>query len=253
VSVHDDPRATDGVSRDALFDGAVELLQPATGYRANVDALLLAAFARSARPAGHAVDLGAGVGTVALALGYFGAAERVTLVERDPTLVDLARRNMRAAGLPGRVVEADVAAELASREDIGAADLVVCNPPFFTEDEGRPRSHPRDRAARSGALAPFLRSGRALLRDSKSRFCVVYPARSLAELLGGAANVALVPKRLRLVHSLVDRAARLALVELRAARSGGLVVEPPLIEWASPGVRSAELTALVRPRTDDRT
>lgn len=251
MTVHDDPRTTDGVSRDALFDGAVELLQPEAGYRANVDALLLAAFARAARPCEHAVDLGAGVGTVALALGYLGAARRVTLIERDPGLVDLARRNLASAGLPGCVVEADLESVVVP-DDIGAADLVISNPPFFPQDSGRARRHARERAARSGPIEPFLRAGRALLRDSKSRFCVAYPARSLAELLESSSAVHLVAKKLRLVHALLERPARLALLELRAARPGGLVVEPPLIEWTSPGVRSAELAALVSGRTDDR-
>jgi tRNA1Val (adenine37-N6)-methyltransferase len=177
----------------------------------------------------------------------------VTLIERDPGLVDLARRNLASSGLPGRVVQADLESALVSRDDVEAADLVVSNPPFFPQGDGRARRHPRERAARSGSIVPFLRAGLTLLRDSKSRLCVVYPARSLAQLLEVSSAVHLVAKKLRLVHSLLDRPARLVLLELRTARPGGLVVQPPLIEWASPGVRSAELAALVSGRTDDRT
>ena len=42
------PKAT---TTDALYDGAVSLRQPARGYRVNVDALLLAAFAAQGRQA----------------------------------------------------------------------------------------------------------------------------------------------------------------------------------------------------------
>jgi hypothetical protein len=35
------------------------------------------------------------------------------------------------------------------------------------------------------------------------------------------------------------------LIELRNAKPGGLVVEPPVVEWAARGVRSPELDALV--------
>jgi tRNA1Val (adenine37-N6)-methyltransferase len=235
-----------------LFGGAIQLIQPETGYRANIDALLLAAFA-SARMARHAVDLGCGVGTVALALAHFGAVERVTLVERDPELLELARSNTHAAGMASRTVEADLCLHPISRADVGSADLVVANPPFFAETAGRPRRHPGDRAARSGALEPFLRAGVALLDGPRSRFCIAYPAGSLQELLESATTLGLVAKRLRLVHARADRPARLALVELRRARRGGLLVEPPLVEWTAPGIKSAEIEALIGCRTGDRT
>src|SRR5262245_55763877 len=63
-----------GVTQDALFDGALTLFQPARGYRVNIDALLLAAFAARGRRARRAIDLGAGVGAVGLSLLYLRAA-----------------------------------------------------------------------------------------------------------------------------------------------------------------------------------
>jgi hypothetical protein len=47
-----------------------------------------------------------------------------------------------------------------------------------------------------------------------------------------------------MVHSFVDRPARLALIELRRARPGGLVVEAPFVEWSAPGVATPEMNAL---------
>src|SRR5690242_8238719 len=98
-----DDETPDGVpvDEDALFHGKVTLHQPAKGfgYRANVDALLLAAFAaKIGRPASLAVDLGAGVGAVGLSLLYFGAAQRVAFLERDGTAAELCRRNLAANG-----------------------------------------------------------------------------------------------------------------------------------------------------------
>ncbi|HEV8244825.1 MAG TPA: hypothetical protein VGP93_03620, partial [Polyangiaceae bacterium] len=66
------------------------------------------------------------------------------------------------------------------------------------------------------------------------------------------ARVGLVPKRLRLVHPMLGSPARLALVELRQARPGGLVVEAPLLEWSAVGRHSIELTALMAGRTGDQ-
>src|SRR5882672_4038855 len=71
------PADDSAVTHDSLFTGAIRLDQPAPGhgYRANVDAILLAAFAaRTGFPARVVLDLGSGVGTVALALHHLGAA-----------------------------------------------------------------------------------------------------------------------------------------------------------------------------------
>ena len=240
------------ITEDALFGGAVVLLQPARGYRVNVDSLLLAAFAAGApgplTHVGRLCDLGAGVGAVGLALFHLVGAEDALFVERNERLARLCEQNLKSAGARAEVAIVDVA-DLSS----GASfDLVVCNPPFFPEDRARPSADPLARCARFGELAPFV-SAAAKLVGSRGRAAFAYPARSLPELLTEAEQKGLVAKRLRLVHPSSHEAARLALVELRRAKRGGLVVEPPLVEWDAPGVRSSELSGLCERPTDDRT
>lgn len=242
----------DGVTRDSLLSGAVTFLQPARGYRVNVDAILLAAFAAKDRRFARGVDLGAGVGAVSLVLAHLGAARRVDLVEQDATLAALARENLANAGCDGAVHELELGVAKLPAALIGA-DLVVANPPFFADGATRPARDPRVRRARSGALVPFLVAARELLPGPRARAAFAYPARSLSALLESAAREGLVAKRLRLVHADPRATARLALVELRRARAGGLVVEPPLFEWSARGVRSPELSALLDRPAGDRT
>jgi tRNA1Val (adenine37-N6)-methyltransferase len=236
------------LTSDTLFCGALRLTQPARGYRINIDSLLLADFAAgspgAARRARRLVDLGAGVGALALALDHLAGIGEAVLVERDPALAELARHNLAAAGLAARIVTADLAARL-PRGLAAGADLVVANPPFFEPRAGRESADPARRRARFGGLAPFLTAAAKLLSGPRGRACFCYPACSLPELLAQAAAARLVPKRLRLVHAAEQSPARLALIELRRARPGGLVILPPLLEWSSPGVRSPELGALI--------
>jgi tRNA1(Val) A37 N6-methylase TrmN6 len=113
----------------------VRLRQPRRGHRFGHDAILLAA-ATQGQAGEHVVDLGAGVGAAGLALAARSAGVRVTLVDIDPDLVDLAAENARLNGLDVRVraVTLDVrsseqtfaAAGLAA----GAIDRVMMNPPF---------------------------------------------------------------------------------------------------------------------------
>jgi tRNA1Val (adenine37-N6)-methyltransferase len=244
------------VSQDALFGGRIALFQPAAGlgYRANVDALLLAAFAGDHRRIRNAIDLGAGVGAVGLSLFHLGFAERVSFVERDPSLAALCRQNLEANGFEQRssVFVGDLERPLRAiaPELVHAAALVVANPPYVAKErDGRPAaqtdSQPRQRA-RHGNLAPFLR-GAAEALGRRGRACFVYPAHALLELMTLGRKVGLEPKRLRFVHGKADRPARVALLELAFAKAGGLVVLTPLIETGSDGRPSEEVARLVRP------
>jgi len=229
----------------------VRFAQPERGYRVNVDSLVLAAFAARGRRASLAVDLGAGVGVVGLLLHELGACQELALVERDAGLVALAGENLSESGVPGRAYQADLEQGL-PRALEQRADLVVGNPPFFDPGGHRAPSDPGRRAARQGTLAPFVRAAALALSGDKARAAFVYPARALSELFQAVSSAGLVPKRLRLVHPFVDRPARVALMEFRRARPGGLVVEPPLVEWDAPGQRSAELYAITSGEAADR-
>ena len=230
-------------TQDALFGGSVVLFQPprGAGYRTNVDALLLAGFATSAKVASVAFDLGAGVGAVALALLRLGAARRVVLVEIDEHPAAMARRNLDANGWTarGEVVRGDVRDVARARR--GEAALVVCNPPYVAP--GRGRVAPAQALARSGELATFVEAARQAA-GRKARVCFVYPAAELGALLATLASEGLHAKRLRFVHGTPDSPARVALVEAQAGRAGGLHVLPALVERGARGY-TPEMQALL--------
>lgn len=233
------------VTEDALLNGKLRLLQPAEGYRVNVDALLVAAFAMRGRAARLAVDLGSGVGAIGLALHAVGGASFVALVEREEALVELARENLARAAARGEAYRLDLSSDRLPPALRQRADLVVCNPPYFAGGASRHQKHPLTRTARTGELGPFVDAAARALAGTRGRAVFAYPAPALAELFRAAEKAGLVAKRLRLVHARVTEPARLALVELRRAKPGGLVVEAPLVEWAGSRARTEELAAIV--------
>lgn len=239
------PKAT---TTDTLLGGTLRLKQPSTGYRINVDSLLLVGFAGDRRVE-RAIDLGAGVGALSLLALQRGLIKRALLIEADARLAQLARENLEQLGHAGEVLELDLSR---SKLHETGAPLVLCNPPYYPARSHRPAQSPVRASARSGELGPFLAAAASAVARKTGRALFSYPAPQLAELFAQAQAAGLVPKRLRLVHARADEPARLALVELRAARPGGLVVEPPLIEWEGPR-RSAELLALSGAPAADRT
>lgn len=215
-------------TKDTLFGGRLVLHQPAkkAGYRVNGDALVLAEFAAGGprRRVRRAVDLGSGVGAVGLSLLHLEAAEEVTFVEVDGALAALCAQNVEENGWTHR---AEVVHEDVTRY-AGAADLVVCNPPYVAPGRGRAPS-PAVARARRGPLTVFLDAARRVA-GRRARVCFVYPAIEATTLVSELRTRGLEPKRLRCVHGKARDPARVVLVECAAGRPGGLVVEPPLVE-----------------------
>jgi len=192
-------RPGDEAAKDATCDrwlgGRLTLLQPRRGHRVGSDAALLAAAADLAE--GRVVDVGAGVGAVALAILARSGRCVADLVEIDAALAGLAEGNAARNGFAARarVIEADVFDARARREAGLAdetADLVVTNPPFFaaadvrvSPDAARARAHAF--AGETGALAAWIRAGLALL-SSGGRFVMIHRPEALPAILNGAEN-----------------------------------------------------------------
>ncbi len=210
---------------DTLWEGTLALYQPrhGEGYRFNVDAVHLARFA-SSKKVYTALDLGSGVGAVGLSLLHLDAAEHVTLVDHEPRYLGFATRSIEAQGWSERATckhsEVD---ELALLKRF---DLVVSNPPYTEPGAGR---ESKAGSARQGALLPFVKAARAHM-GPRARFVCVYPARELQRLLSCLHDAGLVAKRMQFVHAKAASDARVVLLDATAAKPGGLVVMPALVE-----------------------
>lgn len=138
---HSDAQApAPAVTRDAFLGGRLTIVQPAVGFRAGLDSVLLAA-ACAADAGQRILDAGAGVGVVGLSVACRLPHVFVTLVERMGRHVDLAARNVADNALSDRVaiVQADLTLPLQQTplaERVGTFDHVLSNPPFHDAASG---------------------------------------------------------------------------------------------------------------------
>lgn len=153
------------VTDDAFLGGGLEILQPRSGYRAGLDAVMLAAAVSNAsgRPL-RVLDIGAGVGTAGLCVARRLEQAEVVLLERNPQLSALAAENIRRNNLENRA-RAVTAAVGASAADIRAAglveesfDCVIANPPYH------------DRGAGTLATDEFKATSHAMAEDELERW-----------------------------------------------------------------------------------
>jgi tRNA1(Val) A37 N6-methylase TrmN6 len=125
---------------DAFLGGKLHILQPKSGYRAGLDAVMLAA----AVPAGcvRVLDIGAGVGTAGLCLARRDPNVQLTLLEKETVLSRIAAENVDRNGFTdrARVVEGDVSMSQAELEAVGleaeSFEHVMANPPFHALEKG---------------------------------------------------------------------------------------------------------------------
>jgi tRNA1(Val) A37 N6-methylase TrmN6 len=185
-----DGALTCSVTDDAFLGGALNVLQPAVGYRAGLDGVLLAA-AVAAEPGQRVLDVGAGVGVVGLAVARRLAETHVTMLERDPQFAALARRNIARNGLADRVslVEGDLVRPLGEIAGLAGAaesfDHVVANPPFNIEGYGTAAGDPGKAAANAmppGALHRWMRFMAAMARPGGT-VTLIHRADALHDIL----------------------------------------------------------------------
>ena len=177
---------------DAISGLGLVLRQKRAGHRVGLDAVLLAA---SARPAGgRIVDVGAGVGSVGLALARRSPQALVDLVEIDEEIAALASENARTNGLVERirVLAVDVmSAPLRRAAGLidGAASLVVTNPPFYSPGETRvspdaARARAHALVEGSDTLSAWLTASLALLAPGGC-FAMIHRPEALPAIYSG--------------------------------------------------------------------
>lgn len=232
---------------DELVGYDLRLVQPRHGYRFSVDPLLLADFA-GVRRGEKVIDLGTGCGVIPLLLARIEECA-VTGVEFQPTMAQIAARNVALNDLSGRVeiVEEDVIS-LKARFPVDSFDLVVSNPPYRRPGTGKvsPRAGRDDaRHETSATLADFMAAAKYLVKPS-GRICFIYHTCRLAELMAQAAVQKLAPLRLRMVHGTSQMEARMFMIELAKGRAGELRVEAPLMVRGDDGGYSEEKLRIYR-------
>lgn len=182
------------LSEDAFLGGRLRLLQPCEGYRAGLDAVLLAASV-PAGPRQRVLDLGAGVGTVGLCLAVRTGAD-VVLLEQEPGLAALAEENVARNGLADRVRVACGRIGMSEREAdaLGLApesfDHVLANPPYHDRARGTESADPVKAGSHAMPAADLEAWGRYMARmaGTGGTATMIHKAEALPAVLAALAT-----------------------------------------------------------------
>lgn len=235
------------ITEDGLLDGRVRLRQPARGYRAGMDAALLAA-ACDAKAGERVLEAGCGAGGALLAAAVRRPEALFTGLERDPDAAALARENVTLNGLEARarIIEGDVQAGFRATA-LPVFDAVMANPPFF-DDPAELRAPAPEKSgawmadggleAWTGFLLKAVREGGTIT--------VIHRADRLADLLAQLA-----PKagsfRIRPIQPFANAPAKRVIVRAVKTGKAPLVLLPAIVlHDREGGKHSAAAEAVLR-------
>ena len=235
------------MTEDAVLNGRVKLRQPVAGYRAGMDAALLAA-ACDAAPGDRVIEAGCGVGGALLAAATRRPGARFVGVERDSAAVELARGNVGLNDLADRVeiVAGDVERGFRAL-DLPVFDAVISNPPFFDDPAALRAPAPEKSGAwmADGGLKAWTDFCLKAVREGGT-LTLIHRADRLADLLA-----LLAPKagsfRIRPVAPFADAPAKRVIVRAIKTGKAPLVLLPPLVLHEREGSgHSAQAEAILR-------
>ncbi len=238
-------------SEDTVLGGRVRLRQPLGGYRAGLDAALLAA-ACDAGEGMRVVEAGCGVGAALLAAAVRRPGARFVGVERDGAAVALAHANIQLNALADRVeARAGDVGQPFSRLSLAPFDAALANPPFF-DDPAALRGPGLDKRGAwiaddgLGAWIAFLASA---VREGGT-ITVIHRADRLADLLALlAAKTG--SFQVRPIHPFADAPAKRVLIRAVKTGKAPLSLLPPLVLHPRDGAKhTAEAEAILRGEAD---
>ena len=228
---------------DDLQRGGLRVIQRADAFRFGTDAVLLADVAAPRRH-DRVCDLGTGTGIIPLLLYARENTISADAVEIQPDMADMAARSMAMNGLNEkiRVLPGDLRS-IRTLLPHARYDLVTCNPPYGKAGGTLLNPDASKRLARheESCAIEDVACAAAWLLQNGGRLCCVFPAARMIELSDAMRKYRMAPKRIRMVHSRVEKAAHLCLMEGMLDARPGLIIEPPLVIYDENNAYTPEL------------
>ena len=186
---------------DDLELNNLKIIQNKKWFCFGLDSVLLADFAKEIHRNSNILDLGAGNGILELLLSAKIEGAKITGIEVQEEVCNMAKRSIKMNNLDSRVEIKN-----ANINDIKLNikyDVVVTNPPYKENGTGIKNEGNEKIIARHEILASledFLRVSSENLKDKGALF-MVNRAERLVDILELSRKYKLEPKELRLVHS----------------------------------------------------
>ena len=230
---------------DTLSSSDLKIIQKKDGYRFSLDAVLLADFtSKYILPKTSLLDMGTGSGVIPIILATKFKDIKITALEIQEELCEMAERNIKLNRLENRIkiIKGDIK-ETEKFFKKGQFDIVVANPPYRSEKSGRINLAHQKAIARHELkckLTDLVNAGNFLVK-TKGRFILIYPPERLTTLLFELKTHSFEPKTIRFIHSTQNGESKMVLIESAKDGKPGVKILQPLVVYKERSKYSDEI------------
>ena len=222
-----------GERLDDLQCNGLYLIQDPDKFCFGIDAVLLSNFVK-VKKNGHVVDLCTGSGIVPILLSAKTGAKKITGIEIQSDIADMARRSVSYNKLDEKIdiINDDISNALKYINNC-SVDSVCVNPPYRKDTTAIKNPDLPMAIARHELLTDLetvINIASKLLKESGKFFMVHRPSR-LSEIFASMRQNRIEPKRLRFIHPYIESKANLVLIEGAKGSGVWMDVEPPLVVY----------------------
>lgn len=226
---------------DELFKGGPVFTCQDGVFAPGTDAVVLSDFA-DVEYAKSICDIGCGCGVLAVVAAVRNSAASILAVDIQKTACDIARCNIEANGLSGRITvqNCDIR-DYKNLFQSGAFDYIVTNPPYFPKSSGKhSKSAVISRQEVTCTLYDVVSAASYMLKYG-GYLAMVHRADRCAEVICALSAAGLEPKIMRFVQHKASSAPSLVLIKCKKGGKKGVSILPPLILANDDGTRSSEI------------
>ena len=232
-----------GERLDDLQCNGLYLIQDPDKFCFGIDAVLLSNFVK-VKKNGHVVDLCTGSGIVPILLSAKTGAKKITGIEIQSDIADMAMRSVSYNKLDEKIdiINDDISNALKYINNC-SVDSVCVNPPYMKDTTAIKNPDLPMAIARHELLTDLdtvINIASKLLKESGKFFMVHRPSR-LSEIFASMRQNRIEPKRLRFIHPYIESKANLVLIEGAKGSGVWMDVEPPLVVYKDKNVYTDEV------------
>ena len=238
---------------DDLEYNNLKIIQNKKGFCFGLDSVLISDFAREVKKGSCGVDLGTGTGVISLLLSAKTNLKKIIGVEVQEDVADMAKRSVYLNKMQDKIeiVNGNIKDILQKKDkyiineklQMESFDFVVTNPPYKKLETGKVNENEYKYISRhevTANLEDFMKVSRYLLKD-KGAFYMVHRPDRLVDIVELMRKYKIEPKRLRFVHSKIEKEPSLILIKgIKNARPF-LKIEKPLIVYKENGEYTEEI------------
>lgn len=231
---------------DDLIIGNLQIIQNPQLFCFSLDAVLLGNFV-NLRPGEKVLDMGTGNGVIPLLLSAKGKAKKITGLEIQEPVAEMAKRSVILNNLEDKieVLQGDLK-DAPGSMGAGAFDVITCNPPYRPIGLGEVNRYDAHAIARHEIMCNLEDVINAASKWLKyhGRFYMVHRPDRLVDALYLMRAAKLEPKKLRIIYPKVGRKPNIFLVEAMHGGNASLEVMEPLYVYDDEGKHTEEIRGI---------